>query len=142
MIVLDTNVVPELMRARPSPAVVGWLRDQRAADLYTTAVTVAEIRYGIERLPDGRRKDRLGSTADDVFAAFPEQILSFDAVAAVEYARVVARRERAGAPIDGFDAQIAAVCRVHAASLATRNLQDFKGTGIDVVDPWQEHVDS
>ena len=91
---------------------------------------MAEIRYGIERLPDGRRKDLLRITAEDVFSAFAEAVLPFNAAAAAEYAGIVSRRDRTGAPIDGFDAQIAAICRTHGAALATRNVKDFDATGI------------
>lgn len=140
MVVLDTHVVSELMRSPPSAAVVTWLHSHRVAGLCTTAVTVAEVRYGIERLADGRRKDQLRSAANQVFAAFPRQVLPFDAAAAAEYADLVAGRERAGAVISGFDAQIAAVCRVHGAALATRNSKDFRDTGIEVVDPWQSQT--
>lgn len=117
--------------------VVGWVRSRRASDLYTTSITLAEVRYGIERLPDGSRKQLLGTVADEVFAAFEEQVLPFDAEAATRYAAIVSERDRAGLPIDGFDAQIAAICRSHGAALATRNLKDFRGTGIEVLDPWQ-----
>jgi predicted nucleic acid-binding protein len=137
VIVFDTNVVSELMRSEPSPAVVDWVRARPASELYTTSITLAEIRYGIERLPDGRRKQLLKTVADEVFAAFEEQVLPFDAEAAASYAAVVSERDRAGSPIDGFDAQIAAICRSHGAALATRNLKDFHGTGIEVLDPWQ-----
>ncbi|HEX6676733.1 MAG TPA: type II toxin-antitoxin system VapC family toxin [Actinomycetes bacterium] len=136
MIVVDTNVVSELMRPSPSPVVVGWVR-QSEADLYATAITLAEIGYGIERLADGRRKRLLRSTAEEVFADFAERVLAFDAEAALVYATVVSGQDRAGLPIDGFDAQIAAICRVHQAALATRNAKDFQDTGIDVIDPWQ-----
>ena len=138
MIVVDTNVLSELMRPAPSPAVAGWIRARPGGELYTTAITVAEIRYGIERLPSGHRREMLRTTADDVFAAFEEQVLPFDAAAAVQYAVVVAKRDEAGMPIDGFDAQIAAICRVHQATLATLNIRDFRGTGLDTVDPWQQ----
>lgn len=138
MIVLDTNVVSELMRAEPAPEVLAWLRQNSGSGLYTTAVTVAEIRYGIARLPEGRRRDSLHQAANEVFAAFPRQVLPFDLAAAGAYADVVAGREMNGQPIDGFDAQIAAICRVHAATLATRNTKDFAGTGLKVVDPWQD----
>jgi len=141
VIVLDTSVLSELMRPSPSPDVVTWVRSQHSATLYTTAVTVAEVRYGIAQLPDGRRKDQLGAVADDVFAAFPEHVLSFDAAAAVQYADLIASRERAGAPIDGFDAQIAAVCRVQDAALATGNGKDFAGADIELVDPWRASTD-
>ena len=110
MIVLDTNVASELMRPSPSEVVLEWTRGQRGRDLYTSAITEAEIRCGIERLPDGRRKELLRSTAGEVFAMFAEQILPFDAAAAEQYAIVVSRRDALGLPIDGFDAQIAAIC--------------------------------
>lgn len=136
MIVVDTNVTSELMRPSPSPAVTAWVRARSPAELYTTSITLAEVRYGIERLPSGRRRDLLRAAADDVFSAFPDQILAFDATAAVDYAGIVSSRDRAGAPMDGFDAQIAAICRVHGATLATRNVKDFHDTGIEVTDPW------
>jgi len=137
MIVVDTNVVSELMRPTPADAVVGWIRARRAGELFTTAITVAEIRYGIERLPGGRRQDLLRTTADGAFAAFDDQVLSFDGAAALHYASVVTRRDDAGLPIDEFDAQIAAICQANGARLATRHRRDFVGTGIDVVDPWE-----
>lgn len=136
MIVVDTNVVSELMRPAPTPTVVEWIRAQAGRELYTTVITLAEIRYGIERHPDGRRKKLLKTTAEEVFAAFEEQVLPFDRSAAMQYATIASARERTGAPINGFDAQIASICRTHQAVLATRNLKDFQGTGIDVIDPW------
>ena len=138
MIVVDTNVVSELMRPSPSPQVRDWIIAQAPGELSTTAVTVAEIRYGLERLPDGRRKDSLLAAATEVFAAFSEFIQPFDADAAVWYGTIVAQRDRLGLPIDGFDGQIAAICRTHGAALATRNVKDFEETGIDVIDPWQQ----
>ena len=136
MIIVDTNVASELMKPAPAPAVQDWVRARGGRELYTTSITLAEIRYGIERLPDGRRKELLRSTADDVFIAFEDQILPFDAAAATEYASIVTRRDLAGLPIDGFDAQIASICRVRGAALATRNVRDFQDTGIDLIDPW------
>lgn len=138
MIVVDTNVTSELMRPSPSPVVKAWVRAHNAAELYTTSITLAEVGYGIERLPDGRRKELLRTGADDVFSAFAAHVLSFDATAAPAYAEIASRRERTGAPIDGFDAQIAAICRTRGAALATRNVKDFHDTGITVIDPWQE----
>jgi predicted nucleic acid-binding protein len=137
MIVVDTNVVSELMRPSPSAVVVGWVHRYERA-LYTTSITLAEIRYGIERLPDGRRKELLRSTAGEVFADFEERVLPFDAEAAVAYATIVSSRDRTGLPIDGFDAQIASISRSHRAGLATRNTKDFQDTGIETIDPWQE----
>jgi predicted nucleic acid-binding protein len=137
VIVFDTNVISELMRSEPSSVVVDWVRSRTASELYTTSITLAEIRHGIERLPDGSRRQLLRTVADEVFATFEEQVLPFDAEAATRYATVMCERDRAGLPIDGFDAQIAAICRSHGAALATRNLKDFHGTGIEVIDPWQ-----
>lgn len=140
MIVLDTNVVSELMRPSPAPEVVGWVRRQATDELRTTAISVAEIAYGIERLPDGRRRQLLRRTADEVFENFDEQVLPFDNPAALRYGQIVSARERIGRPIDGFDAQIAAICRAHGAALATRNGNDFEHTGVAVLDPWRELV--
>ncbi len=137
MIVVDTNVVSELMKAEPDESVRRWTLDQPGAALYTTAITLAEILYGIERLPPGSRKELLRSTATDVFATFADKVLAFDANAAVHYSRIVDTRVRVGQPIDGFDAQIASICLSHDRSLATRNTKDFEHTGIDLVDPWR-----
>jgi predicted nucleic acid-binding protein len=138
MIVLDTNVVSELMRAAPAPAVLAWFQQTSSTGLFTTAVTVAEIRYGIARLPEGRRRQTLHQAANEIFAAFPRQVLPFDLAAATAYSALVAGRDRDGNPISGFDAQIAAICRSQAATLATRNTKDFTDTGIATIDPWQE----
>src|SRR6266487_846285 len=137
MIVVDTNVASELMRPSPAVAVRDWVHSQDGRDLCTTAITVAEIRYGIERLPSGRRKEALKAAVAEVFGMFAEQILSFDAAAAEQYALVVSYRDGLGLPIDRFDAQIAAICRARGAALATRNLADFQETGVDVINPWQ-----
>lgn len=138
MVVLDTNVVSELMRPSPAARVLAWVRGQVGGELYTTAITLAEIRYGIERLADGRRRQLLRTTADEVFGGFEEQVLPFDAKAALRYAAILSGRDRAGRPIDGFDAQIASICREHQAVLVTRNCADFERTGVEVIDPWRE----
>lgn len=136
MIVVDTNVVAELMRREPDAAVVRWSQAQRASDLYTTAITVAEILYGIERLPAGQRRDGIRATAAEVFATFAPSVLPFDSGAAAQYPLIVSTRDRLGRPIDGFDAQIASICRSGGMAVATRNVKDFEQTGIGVVNPW------
>ena len=138
MIVVDTNVIVELMRAQPHEAVVRWSLAQPPGDLYTTAITLAEVLYGIERLPSGRRKALLRETAAEVFTTFADHVLPFDAAAAAEYPLIVDARERMGRPIDGFDAQIASICRFGSSTLATRNTRDFEHTGVDLIDPWNE----
>jgi predicted nucleic acid-binding protein len=124
------------MRPSPAPAVIGWLRRQEAGALATTAITVGEIRFGLARLPAGRRATELQHLADDVLARFPAQVLPFDARAAALYGSLAAARERAGRPIHALDAQIAAICLLEAAPLATRNTKDFADTGVDLVDPF------
>ena len=136
MIVVDTNIIAELMRPEPHEAVVRWSIAQVPSDLYTTAITVAEVLYGIERLPSGRRKTLLRETAAEVFTTFADHVLPFDAGAAAEYPLVVDARERMGRPIDGFDAQIASICRFGSSTLATRNIKDFEHTGVKLIDPW------
>lgn len=138
MIVVDTNVVSELMKPEPNQSVRRWTLAQAGADLYTSAITLAEILYGIERLPSGQRKELLRSTATDVFATFADKVLSFDARAAAHYPQIVDTRDRLDQPIDGFDAQIAAICRTNDYALATRNTKDFEHTGVDLLDPWQD----
>lgn len=139
MIVLDTNVVSELMRPSAEPGVVAWVDRQAVNEVYLTAVTTAELRYGVARLPDGRRRtglaDRLRQTLDE---DFPGRILPFDDVAAAHFAEIVVSRELHGLTIATADAEIAAICRSHSATLVTRNMKDFVHTGIKVVDPWRE----
>lgn len=137
MIVVDTNVASELMRPSPAKTVVDWMRSQDGRDLCTTAITVAEIGYGIERLPRGHRREALKVAVAEVFGMFAAQVLPFDAAAAEQYGLVVSHRDGLGLPIDGFDAQIAAICRVRGAALATRNLADFRQAGVDLINPWQ-----
>ena len=136
MIVADTNVVSELMRVEPSPAVRAWVLAQGQHELRITAITVAEILYGIERLPTGSRKDTLREAAVDVFTRFTEDVLPFDATAATVYPGIVDHRDRQGTPISGYDAQIAAICRANDASLAIRNEKDFAGVGVELINPW------
>lgn len=138
MIILDTNALSELARPVPEPRVRAWYRGQDADNLFVTAVTVAEIGYGVARLPPGRRKSELELRLDVlVHRLFVDRVLPFDQAAAERYGGLVASRERSGRPIDTADAQIAAICLHHGASLATRNVRDFDELGLDVVDPWE-----
>lgn len=140
MIVVDTNVVSEMMKAEPSAVVQAWVLSRGRHELRTTAITVAEILYGIERLPKGRRRTVLRRAAVEAFSRFADEILPFDAAAATIYTQIVDHRERKGTPISGYDAQIAAICRTHGASLATRNVKDFADVGVDLIDPWTPHI--
>lgn len=138
MIILDTNVISELTRPVPEPGVISWLDSLPAEEIAITAITAAELRYAVRRLPDGRRKNELSEAIDAIINAdFRGRVEPFDVVAADQYADVVATRERIGQPISMSDAQIAAVCRVLDATLATRNTPDFLDTGVDLIDPWK-----
>jgi toxin FitB len=137
MILLDTNVVSELTRNAPEPRVTSWLDAQAAVQVGITAITVAELAYGLARLPAGRRKAELAGAVGTMIAAhFDGRVWPFDVAAAAHYARVVSAREGIGRPIGMADAQIAAICHATGAGLATRNTADFAGTGIAVFNPW------
>ena len=137
MIVLDTNIVSELMKAAPDQAVLNWFAAQRAVDLFTTSICKAEILYGVAALPDGRRRVALAAAADEVFAGeLADRVLPFDAAAAVHYAEIVTRRNSAGRPIGSMDAQIASIALVFGADVATRDIGDFTGCGVKVINPW------
>jgi predicted nucleic acid-binding protein len=137
VIVLDTNVVSELMRKEPEPRVIEWVDGHPASDVFLTSVTTAELLYGIARLPDGRRKDSLAAKTQELLLDdFAGQVLAFTVDASAHYADIVVTRERRGAPISMADGQIAAICRLYGAVLATRNVKDFVGSGVDVRDPW------
>ena len=139
MLVVDTNVISEIMQLQPSPRVLEWWAQQPPAELFTSAVTVAEILCGIELLPKGKRRERLLAEAEAMFAQdFAERILSFDESAAREFAEIAAGRRALGRPIAEFDAQIAAIASAHRATLATRNLADFDGCGVRLVNPWRD----
>lgn len=138
MIVLDTNVLSEIMRPAPEPKVVSWVDAVPTSEVAISAVTMAEILYGVGLMPEGRRRQRLMSIAEAIFAHdFDGRILPFDASAAVEYVAVVLQRQASGHPISMADAQIAAVCRAHECTLATRNTRDFAGAGLNLIDPWR-----
>jgi predicted nucleic acid-binding protein len=138
MILLDTNVVSELMRPAPEPKVLEWLDAQPAADVWICAVTVGEIRLGLALLPDGQRKERLAGLAKAMFQEdFSGSCLSYDALAAAEYAGIVATRTRLGRPISVEDAQIAAIARSGGLTLATRSTKDFSDIEeLPLVNPW------
>ena len=139
MIVLDTNVVSEIMKPLPSAEVQQWMSGKLRDELFTTVITVAEVLYGIELLPQGKRREALLREANAVFGEdFVRQILTFDEPAAHTCASISAFRRIHGRPITTQDAQIAAIARVHGATLATRNTDDFEGCGVKLVNPWEE----
>ena len=138
MILLDTNVISELLRKTPEPKVEAWLAAQDGAEVYLSAVSEAELRLGVAVMPAGRRRDALAGMVDEMLREdFRARILPFDSSAAVAYAAIAADRQAAGRPISQFDCQIAAIACAHGAVVATRNVRDFEGCGIGIIDPWQ-----
>ena len=137
MIIIDTNVVSELMRSNPDPAVLAWFAGHAADALFLTAVSEAELRTGAAILPAGQRRERLVGAIDAMIDQdFAGRILPFDSPAARSYAEIAAGRRSAGKPIMDADCQIAAIVRACDAAIATRNVKDFEGCGIDVINPW------
>jgi predicted nucleic acid-binding protein len=139
MIVLDTNVLSELMRSHPDESVSQWIAKRKATILFITALTKAEILYGLELLSEGRKRTVLTEAAQSMFDLdFAGRILPFDSDAAKQFAAIAAQRRTLGRPISQIDAQIAAITRSHNATLATRNVSDFEECGITIVNPWEE----
>jgi predicted nucleic acid-binding protein len=138
MIVLDTNVLSELMRPSPAEAVVAWVSSRPARSIFTTAVTHAELLYGVLLLPDGRRRRELEGALEALFEQdLADRVLPFDELAVHDFAYIAADRQHAGRPIAHADAQIAAICRSRGAAVATRNVSDFEGCGLTVVNPFE-----
>ncbi len=137
MVVIDTNIVSELMRAEPSAEVLAWMDDRPPRDLFVTAVTEAEVRTGIALLPEGRRRRGLAEACERAFGSlFAGRVLPFDSDAARAYAEIVAARRVLGRPVSQADGQIAAIARSRGMAVATRNIRDFQDMGVDVLDPW------
>ncbi len=137
-ILLDTNVLSELMRPKPSTEVRNWFGRQQNASYFVSAITRAEILLGIALLPPGKRRDSLASAAEQMFNEdFAGRTLPFDGTCATAYALLVAERTRRGHSISTEDGQIAATALSHDLSLATRNGKDFKDIhGLTVLNPW------
>lgn len=137
MIVLDTNVVSEMMRAKPAPAVAAWFAAQSPAALFTTSLSQAEVLHGLALLPAGKRRSALQAAASALFEQdFAGRILPFDQDAAPYFAAIAVERRRSGHPISQTDGQIAAIARSRAGAIATRNVRDFEGCGLTLIDPW------
>ena len=137
MFAIDTNVASDLMRPEPTPAVAAWIAERDTQEMYLTAVSEAELRYGVAIMPVGRRRNALeAAMARWLDQGFRGRILPFDSAAARAYAVIAAGRRDMGQPIGVADCQIAAICRARSAALVTRNVRDFEGAGVDVINPW------
>ena len=136
---IDTNVLSALMRREPDEAVVSWLDDQPAESIWTTSITVFEVRTGLELLERGRRRRQLEHAFDQLLADELEgRVQSFDRAAALATGSIAAKRQRAGQVLEIRDVQIAGIATARKASLATRNTRHFEG--LDLVDPWSMSV--
>lgn len=139
MIVLDTNVISELMRPAPAAQVLAWANGLDPTAVAITAVNEAEILHGMARLPDGKRKlDLQQSWEALVSELFAERVLPFTSKAAHWYAEVLCRREQLARPMATADAMIAAIALAHGVPLATRNVVDFAGIGLALINPWSQ----
>ena len=137
MIVVDTNVISEVMRPQPSPAVLNWLNAQDGNLLFITTVTLAEIGYGLRILPDGQRRWQLHSQFEQfVTQAFEERVLAFTASAARAYAEIMGHRKEVGHPMSLPDGQIASIAHAHGFAVATRNIKDFEDCGLELINPF------
>jgi predicted nucleic acid-binding protein len=134
MIVIDTNVLSEPLRAQPDAAVLEWLA--AASDVAVTAVTIGELLVGARALPEGKRRSGLMAAIDRVLETFEDQVLEYDESSTRTYARLQEIRRLAGLPLSVEDGMIAAICLSRGIALATRNTKDFAGLGLELIDPW------
>ena len=141
MILLDTNVVSEVMKARPAEAVVTWLNGQESEKLYVSAITIGEIAYGLRILPDGKRRSGLRERFEQfITLAFDQRVLAYDESAARIYGELMGDRKELGLPMSVPDGQIAAIARHNHLAVATRNVVDFENCGIDIINPFEPIV--
>jgi len=138
MIVLDTNVISALMQKEPEKPVVKWLDAQPTASVWITAITVMEIRFGLQTMPKGRRQEALIGAFEMMLKNMIEgRIASFDAEAGIQAAELMAQRKRKGRPAEVRDTMIAGIVLANRATLATRNTQHFEDLPLTVTNPWK-----
>jgi toxin FitB len=136
VIVLDTNVLSEPLKTTPEPKVMEWLDKQNAETLFITVFSRAELRFGVLKLPDSRRKNALAAQTEQVLELFRERTLDFDAAAADQLAQIAAHCEDIGRRAVAPDAYIAACAATRGFAVATRNVRHFEHTGVRVINPW------
>lgn len=134
----DTNVISELVAREPNPQVVQWIDSLDPATVYLSVITIGELRRGIEKLPDSKRRDTLRDWLDDdLLVRFSGRILVLDVAVMLTWGALTVRLERAGKPLPAIDSLIAALALHHNCGLVTRNEADFKDTGVTVINPWR-----
>ncbi len=137
MILLDTNIVSESGRHQPDADVVSWLARTEPTSLFVCTPVIAELSYGAERFLRRTGSDRFVRSLDQVLREFRDRVLVYQTVAAILAGKLIARREGLGRPLDTADAMIAAIALVHGATLATRNVRDFDGLDLRLVNPFE-----
>ncbi len=139
MVIIDADVVSEMMRTEPNPQVVAWLSRQPVTKVHLTALSVAEILYGLKRMPEGKRRQDLEGRFQHVLeTGFRGRVLAFDENAAVAYGAIMADRQAEGRPMSVVDGQIAAIAMTKGASLTTRTVKDFAGCGLELQNPFDD----
>ncbi|NQU65332.1 MAG: type II toxin-antitoxin system VapC family toxin [SAR324 cluster bacterium] len=137
MVLLDTNVISELMKIVGNQNVQSWMDGIPAHQLYISAISKAEIEYGVSILPDGQKKDQIWKLANLVLELFGDRILPFNTDSTLSFAKIKSNRKKIGRPISYADAQIAAIALQHGFKLATRNTADFESIeGLELINPW------
>ena len=137
MIVLDTNVLSEPLKTKPAPKVMEWLDNQSAETLFLTAISRAELRFGVLKLPDGKRKNALAAQIERVLELFKDRTLDFDSSAADKLAEIAAQCVKIGKRAVAPDAYIAACAAARDFAVATRDVGHFEHTGVRVINPWE-----
>ena len=139
MLVVDTNVLSELMRPTPNAAIAWWFAERATSSLHLTAITEAELRFGLAIMQPGKRRDGLAEGLERMLrTGFANRVLPFDSAAATAYAEIAAARRSIGRPMPEADCQIAAIVRSRGMAVVTRNVRDFADAGIDIIDPWMD----
>jgi predicted nucleic acid-binding protein len=137
MILFDTNIISELMKPSPSSKVINWLDQQKTTKLFVSTISIAELSYGLNALPEGTRRVQLTEAFNKaIIESFKYRILSFDESAAHLYGKIMGNRKKLGKPLNTLDGQIAAIAYTQNLAIATRNVNDFTECGVDIINPF------
>lgn len=137
MILLDTNILSEPLKSKPFPKVIQWLDRQAAETLHIRTISYAELRVGVMRMPEGKRKNDLAPRVEQALHLFEDRTLTFDLNAAEHVAQILTRTEKIGRKTPAPDAYIAAIAMAHGFAVATRNVDHFHDTGVSIINPWE-----
>ena len=136
MIILNTNVVSEFMKPHPNPVVTEWSRSVPDSQLCITSITVSELLYGVSCLPEGRKRRDIATSVAYLLHEYASRTFTFDVLAAYEYGSIAGFRRNLGKPIGVQNAMVASIAKSRGYVVATRNIEDFEGTGVTVINPW------